>query len=191
MSIIMKNASGGICMLTTSLTYKLPINLNEIFSLISGIATENGWKIPLKGEKHYIHVLHEKNNQQIVFTFSNHLSFEQYQQIHNMIANIQQHIKGTIDDSNSLLGYLSDGRGAYIITNWNEWAYFIMSAKLKALEGQKVIVYNDKEIELGNGLLLDYKLNESACIYECTLITTFGERTFRDKPLLIKPTNKW
>jgi hypothetical protein len=184
-------SGGATYMLTASISYKPGNDLHEIFSLLQGITTENGWKIPLKDGKNYVYVVHEKNKQQLVFSFSNHLSFEQYQQIHDIITRIQHYIDGTVDDLNSLLGYLADGRGAYIITNWNQWAHFIMSAKLKSLEGQKVIVYNDKETELGSGLLLDYTLDESACIYECTLITTSGEQTFHNKPLLIEPTNEW
>ncbi|EIJ82219.1 hypothetical protein PB1_04775 [Bacillus methanolicus PB1] len=177
-------------MLTASIAYQIQSHLHEIFSTISGVATENGWKIQLKGNN-YLYVIHEINEQKIVFSFSKNLSFEEYQQIHHIIISLQQHIKGTIDVSNSLLGYLPDGRGAYIITNWNKWSHFILTAKLKSLEGHKVIVYNGKGKELGNGLLLDYKLDKSPCVYECTLITTFGEQIFHGEYLVIEPTNKW
>ncbi|RAK17008.1 hypothetical protein B0I26_11412 [Anoxybacillus vitaminiphilus] len=178
-------------MLTVSISYHAKKDLHEIFSLLQGTATDNGWKVSLKDRKNDVYIVHEKSKQQLIFSFANHLSFEQYQQIHRLITSIQHYIEGTVDDSNSLLGYLADGRGAYIVTNWNEWAHFIMSAKLKSLEGRKVSVYDDKETELASGLLLDYKLDEAGCIYECTLITSFGERTFRNQHLHIESTNEW
>jgi hypothetical protein len=177
-------------MLTVIISYHTK-NISEFSFILKGTETENGWKVPLKDRKNDVYIVHEKNKQQLVFSFANHLSFEQYQQIHHLITRIQHYIEGTVDDSNSLLGYLADGRGAYIVTNWNEWAHFIMSAKLKSLEGQKVSVYDDKETELASGLLLDYKLDEAGYIYECTLITTFGEQTLRNHPLRIEPANEW
>lgn len=131
----------------------------------------------------------------IKFEYGKNLSMDDYEIIHNCIMHVHNLVGGRIDDSNSLLGYLENGEGAYIITNWEEWYAFLHKARYKTMEGQKVKVLDAGGDELGSGLLTDYKIDRdsdvSFVVNECTLITTSGEQTFYGDYLKIVPVNDW
>ncbi|WP_102345078.1 hypothetical protein [Bacillus sp. Marseille-P3661] len=124
----------------------------------------------------------DHEDSKIKFEYGGNLTMDQYEIIHNSILYVNELVEGKIDDSNSLLGYLENGEGAYVVTNWNEWYTFLHKAKFKTMEGQKVKVLDEDGVEIGTGLLMDYKLasdsSDSFIVTECTLITTDGEETF-------------
>ncbi|MYL34694.1 hypothetical protein GLW08_03105 [Pontibacillus yanchengensis] len=129
----------------------------------------------------------------LLIQFRGDLTLEQYRAIHHLIKSIQERTVGDLDESECLLGYLGNGEGAYIVTNWEEWSTFLLRASLRTLEGQKVRVL-DKGQEIGSGMLAEYDIIQSdggGCIPSCKLITLFGERTFKGEALQIIPTNEW
>ncbi|MEH7452446.1 hypothetical protein [Gottfriedia acidiceleris] len=120
------------------------------------------------------------------------LNLKQYTIVHHLIKNLILNLIAEYNDSQSLLGYLTNGEGAYIITNWDYWVAFLQKAKLRSLEGKKVQVFDETNKEIASGLFISYKMDEqSSNITECILITYFGERSFKGSNLLIEATNEW
>jgi hypothetical protein len=120
------------------------------------------------------------------------LNLKQYTIVHHFIKDLILVFNAEYNDSQSLLGYLTNGEGAYIITNWNDWAAFLQKAKLRSLNGKKVQVFDETNKEIASGLFISYKMDEpSFNIIECILITHFGERCFKGNNLLIEATNEW
>ena len=186
-------------MLSTTLFYKedLELKLDKVFSehkLVQKSNNSFSYTPPEnKSELAAATINHIKNT--ATFTYGGNLSFKEYEQIHNLITSINQEVKGVVDDSNSLLGYLENGEPAYIIKNWNSWTIFLNRAKYVSMEGQKVRVLNEHGIELATGLLVCYEVDPSTetqfTISSCSLVTTFGERTFSGSQLSIEPTGEW
>ncbi|PFM79967.1 hypothetical protein COJ46_11610 [Bacillus sp. AFS077874] len=120
------------------------------------------------------------------------LNLKQYTIVHHIIKNLILVLNAEYNDSQSLLGYLTNGEGAYIITNWDYWVAFLQKAKLRSLEGKKVQVFDETNKEIASGMFISYKMDEqSSNIIECILITHFGERSFKGSSLLIEATNEW
>ncbi|MFT4414062.1 hypothetical protein ACLM5H_09395 [Fredinandcohnia humi] len=132
---------------------------------------------------------------EIFITFSGSFNLAQYERIHNVILFISKEVDGTIDDSESRLGYLENGEPAYIVNKWSQWTELLNTAKYKTLEGQMVRVMDQTCNELGTGMLVEYKfstsLNQTSVITECTLITLLGERHYVGETLYIEPTGQW
>lgn len=137
-----------------------------------------------------------QTDSRVELTFPQNLNMEEYAQIHRVIVQIHEKVGGTIEDSNSLLGYLRNGEEARIVTNWEAWVAFLQGARHKSMQGQKVRVIDEKGMEIGNGLLMDYVTSEDKAsnpfaVKECTLVTSFGERKFTGQNLKIEPTGEW
>jgi hypothetical protein len=88
-------------MLTVIISYHTK-NISEFSFILKGTETENGWKVPLKDRKNDVYIVHEKNKQQLVFSFANHLSFEQYQQIHHLITRIHTPVNASCRKRNRI-----------------------------------------------------------------------------------------
>ncbi|KGX87253.1 hypothetical protein [Pontibacillus marinus] len=158
----------------------------------NGFQESNGHMVYKPNKQEQITVILNKTNQKITLTFSPQLNLEQFTTIHQKIMELIQCFDSKYDDSNSLLGYLKDGEGAYIITNWSKWYKLLQDARLKTLEGQKVRILDQKENELGSGIFVDYKRDtEHLTIIECSIITLFGEKAYSGTNLKIEPTNEW
>ncbi|MEK3993128.1 hypothetical protein [Robertmurraya sp. FSL R5-0851] len=85
---------------------------------------KDGFEIYLsKADKIIGHVLEQGN--EIVIEYSSELQLEEYTILHDVITHIHIITKGTVDDSKSFLGYLSNGEPAYIMTNWESWIQHI------------------------------------------------------------------
>ncbi|MFZ3588063.1 hypothetical protein ACOI1C_02060 [Bacillus sp. DJP31] len=122
-------------------------------------------------------------------TFANNLTFKEYMVINRLLTELVIHLNGKINDSNSQLGYLLDQRPVCIVTNFKKWEKFILTAKLRSLRGQKVMVVNEKEEFVEQGLLVDYVQKEDSPILEissCTVISIFGERKITGNNLKIE-----
>lgn len=157
----------------------------------------------LKQDSHYVLMTPDRKelakinqlDSKIEFSFPKSLNMEEYAQIHRLIIRIHEKAGGTIEDSNSLLGYLQNGEEARIVTNWEAWVGFLQGARHKSMQGQKVRIMDEKGMEIGNGLLLDYETNDESgspfAVKSCTLVTSFGERTFTGQNLKIEPTGEW
>lgn len=144
-------------------------------------------------------IYHEKtlatfksNEDEVVFSIHPQLEMHQYEVLRQVILEIMAGHNVELDESGCQLGYLENGEGAYLIKNWESWKEFLMKAKLRTLEGQNVMLKNESGEELGNGLLAEYKIETDPFrITSCTIITTFGERSFEGNALTIEPTNQF
>ncbi|WP_096199002.1 hypothetical protein [Bacillus sp. FJAT-45350] len=179
-------------MLKVNITY---ISAEEAITYLESIATKvenDTYIIPLHPKGDFT-VTNYKKEQMFTIIFSNELEFEQLEQINLVIQQIGAHCKnGLIDDSKAFVGYLDDGESAYIIKRFGEWRRFILEAKHKSMEGQKVAVY-DNQNELGTGLLLGYSLKEGIDfnVHKVTLLTASGEQTYDGTHLTVKTTGEY
>ncbi|WP_134704037.1 hypothetical protein [Ammoniphilus sp. YIM 78166] len=162
--------------------------------------TEHGFK---RAQGYY--VLETKDQKQLArlepqatpgeasIAFPGSLNMSEYTAIHLALKGVLGELEGTIEDTNSLLGYLPTGEGAYIITNFSAWELFLLRAKHQSMKGQKVKVLDPEGRVISEGLLMDY--TESSTngfgITECTLITAAGEQTLSRPSLVIEPTGAW
>lgn len=133
------------------------------------------------------------SDSEIEFKIDPYLNLEEFEFLRGIILDISHGKVEAIDEHACQLGYLENGEKAYLINNWYEWKAFLMKAKLRTLEGQNVQVLNEDGMELGSGLLAEYKIGTEVPfrITACTLITLFGERTFEGANLSIVPTNQF
>ncbi len=127
----------------------------------------------------------------VEISFSPQLNLEEYKTVHHLLVELIKELDAQCDDSGSLLGYLSEGNGAYILTNWEQWVSFLQEAKLRTLEGKKVRVLDEAGKELAAGMFVNYVADASSNIQECTVITLFGERTYKGDNLKVEATNEW
>jgi hypothetical protein len=127
----------------------------------------------------------------VEISFSPQLNLEEYKTVHHLLVELIKELDAQCDDSGSLLGYLSEGTGAYILTNWDQWVSFLQEAKFRTLEGKKVRVLDEAGKELAAGMFVNYVADASSNIQECTVITLFGERTYKGNKLKVEATNEW
>ncbi|MEW9671984.1 hypothetical protein [Ammoniphilus sp. 3BR4] len=129
----------------------------------------------------------------LTFAFPGNLGMEEYIVIHQALKNIVKAANASVDDSNSLLGYLPSGEGAHILTRFEAWISFLLEAKHKSMKGQKVRVIEESGRVIGEGLLMELETEEDSffSVKKCTLVTTFGEQSFSGKNLKIEPTGEW
>ncbi|AST93058.1 hypothetical protein BC6307_18240 [Sutcliffiella cohnii] len=112
-------------MLVTKITYS---SVNNTFTDFSSPYIK-------KYEHNYYKVFPEKLDKQIAdvkvndnlieISFLEDLELKEYILLHEVIKSIQLDVKGTIDDSNSFLGYTELGERAYIIRNWSKWIGYV------------------------------------------------------------------
>ncbi len=142
-------------------------------------------KVQLEGVVDY-------NKRTLEIHFSPQLNLKEYTIVHHIIKKHIVELNAEYNDSKSLLGYLSNGSGAYIITNWEHWVIFLQEAKLRSLEGKKVRVFDEANNEIASGMFVNYTMDDqSSKITDCTVITLFGERSITGNNLSIEATNEW
>jgi hypothetical protein len=148
----------------------------------------------LKGADFTATITHDPINMTLVLLFSKKLSFQQYKQIHKIIATIAEKIDAHVDDQLALIGYLENGKEAYIFHDWTEWLLFLEGAKLISMETQKVKIFENQQL-LAEGILLgaltDATAKDDFCILQCTIITRSGEKIITGKSLKIIPTGEF
>ncbi|WP_421380946.1 hypothetical protein ACOJQI_18925 [Bacillus salacetis] len=169
-------------------------NLEELHLplLKLGFSNRTGSYIYKENNRDLLRGEYDSESSSFLFEFSPGLNLEEYTAIHNLLKEIIRAGELKFDDSNSLLGYLKDGEGAYILTNWSQWHEFLQDAKLRSLEGKKVRVLDENDKELASGLYVESKKDEETNkIKECAVITLFGERSYKGESLKIEPTNEW
>ncbi len=136
----------------------------------------------------------DATTKKLVLQFPKELSFEQYKHIHKIIRLIAEKLVAIIDDHLALMGYLEDGKEAYIYHGWNQWVQFLEGAKHVSMEGQKVQVYDD-QLLIAEGILIDAVKNEASNddfkIIQCTVITKDGEKALMGEDLKIIPTGEF
>ncbi|WP_204554825.1 hypothetical protein [Bacillus ectoiniformans] len=178
-------------MLSAILQFKNEQDVHQVIEKLGFKGQMNQFKYNVKN-KTLIEAVYEPAPNSLTLQFSPGLNLEEYTMVHEKIVQLKQQLHAKIDDSNSLLGYLKSGEGAYIVTNWQKWYEFLQGAKLTTLEGKKVRVLDKNDKELASGLFVGYTKDEqSSNIVECTVITLFGERSFQGSNLTIEPTNEW
>ncbi|TLS37832.1 hypothetical protein [Pseudalkalibacillus caeni] len=130
----------------------------------------------------------------VTFSFSGSFDMESYEKVHTILKELQAETGAEIDDSEALLGYLSNGEKACILTNWDKWTVFLNEARHNSMKGQKVKVYNGNEL-FHEGILVDYERegnsSDSFIVKSCTLITVFGEKKFNGQELKIEATGEF
>ncbi|WP_113927058.1 hypothetical protein [Bacillus sp. P14.5] len=160
--------------------------------LKQGFSNKTGSYIYKENNRELLRGEYVTESSSFLFEFSPGLNLEGYTTIHRLLNKIINDGELKFDDTNSLLGYLKNGEGAYILTNWSQWHEFLQDAKLKSLEGKKVRVLNETDQELASGLYVECKKDEiTNKIIKCTVITLFGERSYKGEALKIEPTNEW
>lgn len=139
-------------------------------------------------------ISHDATNKTLVLLFPKELSFEQYKQLHIIIASLLKNIDGLVDDQLAFMGYLENGKEAYIFHGWNEWVLFLEVAKHVSMEGQKVQVY-DNQLLIAEGILVatvtDTNTKKDFQILQCSIITKTGEMMLTGKQLKIIPTGEF
>ncbi len=182
-------------MLTANIHFTDTFDTDTTFRSLGLIRQDSQYVLITPDQKELAKIKLLENESNIEFTFPPNLNMDQYAEIHRMIVQIHEKVGGTIEDSKSLLGYLRNGQEACIVTNWDAWVAFLQGARHKSLEGQKVRIIDEKGMELGSGLLMDYDTNNEEAspfaIKSCTLVTSFGERKFSGSNLKIEPTGEW
>ncbi|RXT05799.1 hypothetical protein [Ammoniphilus sp. CFH 90114] len=178
-------------MLTATIQFK-PTYQIEGALLVNGFKnSKESYVLETKQRKELVRA--EVRTDEVLFTFPGNLGMGEYETVHEALKNVLEASGGSIDDSNSLLGYLPNGEGAYIIHQFRAWTTFLLTAKHHSMKGQKVQVLDQAGRVMGEGLLMDYELEESHSfsVSKCTLVTTFGEQSYTGKHLKIEPTGSW
>lgn len=180
-------------MLTANIQFTGTYDLDSIFQSL-GLLKQGSQYVLITPDRKELAKISQLDSK-LEFSFPPNLSMEEYAQIHRVLVQIHEKIGGTIEDSNSLLGYLQNGEEARIVTNWEAWVAFLQGARHKTMQGQKVRIIDEKGMEIGTGLLLDYETNDKSgspfSVSSCTLVTSFGERRFTGQNLKIEPTGEW
>lgn len=139
-------------------------------------------------------IIHDASSKKLILTFSKELSFEQYKSLHKIIKALADQIQASVDDHLALMGYLADGKEAYIFNSWSRWMVFLEGAKHVSMEGQKVLVISNNQV-IGEGILIDIikdkTLIEDFRIIQCTLVTKTGEKVLSGTNLKIVPTGEF
>ncbi|MGM0876891.1 MAG: hypothetical protein ACQEWV_19575 [Bacillota bacterium] len=178
-------------MLSATLLFLHSKNVGSSLEEIGFRFEENVYIYYVKNKK-LIEASIDSSNSSFKLLFSPGLNLEEYTTVHTIIVSLMKKLEAKIDDRESLLGYTSNGEGAYIVSNWQNWYGFLQGAKLTSLEGKKVRVTDESDRELVSGMFVGYKSDKlTSTIIECTLITLFGEKTYKGNNLSIKPTNEW
>lgn len=148
----------------------------------------------LRGADFTATISHDPTTKSLVLLFSKELSFDQYKQLHIIIASLLENIGGIVDDQLAFMGYLENGKEAYIFHGWSEWVLFLEKAKHVSMEGQKVQVY-DNQLLIEEGILVatvtDLSDQKIFQILQCTIITKTGEMMVTGKHLKIIPTGEF
>ena len=174
--------------ITTNTTIDLKLGMQKLgWTFFNGEFT----RVLDYGKKLITMKIDENNPHILMGEFAQNLSMKEYKAINAFLKEIIEAFNGTIDDENSKLGYLADATPACIVTNWEKWETFLVKAKLRSLEGKKVMALNTDGETLIEGLLVEYgsSVDEetgSLTISSCTVITIFGERTVKEDALSIE-----
>lgn len=139
-------------------------------------------------------ISHDTSNKTLILLFSKELSFEQYKLLHIIIATLHKNIDGLVDDQSAFMGYLENGKEAYIYHCWSEWVVYLEVAKHVSMEGQKVKVYDD-QLQIAEGILVsavtDTTVKKNFQILQCSIITKSGEMMLTGEHLKIIPTGEF
>lgn len=176
--------------LKATIQFKEELHIQNLDSLLAKLQfkkREDHYILNTIENKRLVDLVINEDEYSLTLTFANNLAFKDYERIHHLIDQLANDLNGVVDDKESLLGYLQNGEGAHIHTNWDQWAAFLTQARYKTLEGQMVKVLKEDGQELGSGLLVEYTFNSRHHLEECKLVTMFGEKTFKGEKLEIIP----
>lgn len=150
----------------------------------------------LKNDKKglFASITNKPKMKQLSLEFSGELSFEQYKELHLIVSTIATKIQADVNDEAAFMGYLDDGSEVFIYNNWGNWLQFIEGAKHVSMEGQKVQLFNGKEL-LEEGILIEAVKDKSSQnefrLLKCTIITKNGEKTIRGDNLKVVVTGEF
>ncbi|PTL38756.1 hypothetical protein [Alkalicoccus saliphilus] len=167
-------------------------NIEEAFAEAGFTKAREGWFLDKKLSKKRESVLAEKVEDGIRLKFSGDLSFEDYEAVHGASVLLAEGLKAEVDDSGALMGYLESGEKACLYHQWKKWKAYLLKAKHRSMEGQKVEV--SKESGTWSGLLMEYTdkiVNDEHIVTECVLLSTDGEVRVQGNRLAVKPTGEF
>ncbi|RBW68361.1 hypothetical protein [Bacillus taeanensis] len=182
-------------MLSVTLTYEEVLDVETILLETNLVKSTKAYVLKTKEGSVLLEAIPKSDEQCVSFSFSGNLTMAQYQTIHDTITAISDQLHAVIDDQEAFMGYLENYEKAYLITNWEKWVYFLNGAKHTSMEGQKVRIYNEQNFQIAEGILVHYEKDEAKkdtfTVTSCSLITTFGERTFTGGNLRIEATGEF
>ncbi|WP_096156728.1 hypothetical protein [Bacillus sp. FJAT-45066] len=179
-------------MFTVTVTSENNINIDSVMRKLGWTSFNGEYSRVLDyGKKLITMKLDAENDRTLIGEFAQNLSMKEYKAINGWLKEILLALDGMVNDENSKLGYLADGSPACILTNWEKWDTFLIKARLRSLEGKKVMALDPSGEMLIEGLLVEYsssvdEKDGSLSISSCTVITLFGERTVNGEGLAIE-----
>ncbi|WP_078428324.1 hypothetical protein [Alkalihalobacterium alkalinitrilicum] len=166
-------------MLYVTISYK-QMNPMEI-SFEGSVVNHTTEQLKIKLDRNNdLNIVHHSNEKYWFLSFPPELDLVEFDTIHRLIVELSNHCDDAmVDDTRAFMGYLIDGGQAFIYNQYTEWREFILKAKYRSMEGQKVEIFSGSE-KLADGILVDYELrdHQSFQIKSITLLTQFGERVF-------------
>ncbi|MFV8829878.1 hypothetical protein [Alkalihalobacterium sp. APHAB7] len=142
---------------------------------------------------HELKIVHHLKEKCWFLSFPPELNLAELEKIHELIEQLLLHsAESTLDDTQAFIGYLPDGSQAFISHRFKEWREFILKAKHRSMEGQKVEIFSENE-KLADGILVDYELADGQTfeIKSITLLTRFGEKVFSQSKMSIAATGEF
>lgn len=110
------------------------------------------------------------NEREIHMRFPLESPIEELEAIHNLLQRIVRHHDVTIDDSEAVIGYLSDGSSVTVYRHFRKWLNFLAAARVRSMEGV-VVEVKTNGLKLAEGILRSYELMEEETFYvsSCTI----------------------
>ncbi|WP_216831319.1 hypothetical protein [Alkalihalobacterium elongatum] len=142
---------------------------------------------------HALNIVHHPKEGCWILSFPPELNLVEFEKIHELIEQLLLHCREPkLDDQRAFIGYLPDGGKAFIYNQFIQWREFILKAKHRSMEGQKVEIFNGDE-KLADGILVDYVLDDEKAfqIKSITLLTRFGEKVFTHNNMSIAATGEF
>ncbi|WP_078555226.1 hypothetical protein [Bacillus alkalicellulosilyticus] len=140
-----------------------------------------------------ISVEHNAENHKVKISFQIPQELLDLDEVHSYISElINKADVNEVDETNAHLGYLKSGEPASIISRFSQWKSFLLDAKHRSMEGQKVEIFEGNKV-LASGILVQYEVadNDQFQVTKATLLTTFGERTFSSNSMVIRATGEF
>ncbi|WP_209125235.1 hypothetical protein [Alkalihalobacillus sp. BA299] len=179
-------------MLSVTISYQqmAPMNVTIDGSIVNHLTEELQIKLH---QLYELKIIHNRKEKYWVLSFPAESNLIELDRIHQLIEQLLDHCEGpSINDSSAFIGYLPDGGKAYIYDRYKEWREFILKAKHRSMEGQKVEVFSGIE-KLADGILIDYELENDKpfLLKNVTLLTRFGEKVLTASDLSITATGEF
>ncbi|MGJ9382651.1 hypothetical protein [Salipaludibacillus sp. CF4.18] len=178
-------------MLKVKLYYKENRNSEGAFQKAGFSKAREGYFLDkaLSKKRESVLAEHKADSSFYQLIFSGDLTFEDYQIIHDAVKILATELEAEIDDDQAFMGYLENGEKACLYYHWKKWKAYLLKAKHRSMEGQKIEV--TKGTDKWQGILLGYTdktVNDEFFVTECTILGTSGEIRVQGEDLHLTPT---